>query len=255
VLGGVVATVASAKGGLSRSTLGSSSAVKVVIPLPSPGDVSYGFGELRVTGGSAGVPGAGTGAIFAAHVGQLGIAASSSAWSKVRKNTHVYVVSVPANRSGSVRLVGFFVVRHSGGSSAGGSVTFNVAGGQALTSGYFGKGVTRAGRLNLFVVRNALSTAVTNWGRSLTALNIAHALKAAMHPLIEGWSPSDAVAASSADSPSGASTARARDRRPACGRTHEADVLVPAQRDAQQLGVCRREAQHARDAVHHDGAW
>jgi hypothetical protein len=197
---------AHAVGGLARSAGAVNWMAAVALPLPSPGDVSYGVERVRIMPGSrlaspAGVAGAQT--IFAARVGGLAVAARSSGWSSLRATTHVYVVVSAVPSAGrSIRDIAFFILRRkTPGAHANGSAVFTIANAQAQVGSFWVHGVDGSGYANVFAVRNILSTALANWSRYIRALQLAHALAAAAHPLLAEVAPSASAAAARVRSP------------------------------------------------------
>lgn len=172
----------------------------VRLPVPSPGDVSYAVARVRIAPGFRLSSPAGLGgqqSIFASHVGGLAIRAGSSSWRGLRANTHVYVVvSMVPGGGRSLRDVGFFILRRkTRGGPAGASVAFTIANARAQVGSFWVHGVDQRGYAGVFAVRNILSTALANWSRYITALQLAHAIAAAAHPLVLSAAPTASATA------------------------------------------------------------
>jgi sugar lactone lactonase YvrE len=136
--------------------------------------------------------------VFAQRVGGLAILARSQAWNRLSASTRVFVaVSTVAGADPSVREVAFFVLRRRLGGTRGpaarGEVTFSIANARPVLGSFWVRGVDRRGFADVFEVRNMLATALANWSRYLAALRTAHALIAALHPLMLGSGPADAA--------------------------------------------------------------
>jgi List-Bact-rpt repeat protein len=172
----------------------------VALPVPSPGDVSYGVARVRIGPGSrlsspTGLSGQQT--IFASRVGGLAIRAQAGSWRALRASTHVYVVvSAVPGAPRSIRDIAFFIVRRNvraGPASA--KVAFTIANARPQVGSFWVHGVNRRGYATVFAVRNILSTALANWSRYIHVLQLAHAISAAAHPLVLGAAPKASAAA------------------------------------------------------------
>jgi hypothetical protein len=160
----------------------------VALRVPSPGDVSYGVARVRIAPGSRlGVPVglSGQPSIFAGRIGGLVVRAQSGSWRALKASTRVYVVvsTVPGGDR-ALRDVGFFIVRRKTGNGARASrVTFTVANARAQVGSFWVHAVNRHGYATVFAVRDILSTALANWSRYISALQLVHAITAAARPL------------------------------------------------------------------------
>jgi hypothetical protein len=178
-----------------------SRAFDVALPVPSPGDVSYGVAEVRIASGrhSMAVPPAGDGQlVFNQSIGALAVSARSTRWRTLSPTTRAYVVvSRVAGKPAALRDVAFFILRRRIGSgpqpSVGGTVVFSISNADAAPGSFWVRGTDARGYARIFQVRNILSTALANWGRYLHVLQAAHALTAAMRPLEVSAAPAGAA--------------------------------------------------------------
>src|SRR4051794_15201155 len=89
-------------------------ATTVQIPLPSPGDASYGVVQVKTGKKLKAFPPKGA-RVLRETVGGLKVEARATGWKALRKTTKVYVGSwTVANVGGSVRNVAFFISRPKG---------------------------------------------------------------------------------------------------------------------------------------------
>jgi hypothetical protein len=75
----------------------------VSIPVPSPGDVSYGVAQVRISDGRGPARAPVGATIFQSAVGGLAFVARSATWSRLRRDTKVYVVVASGAGRGSAR--------------------------------------------------------------------------------------------------------------------------------------------------------
>jgi sugar lactone lactonase YvrE len=175
-----------------RASAGPRAAI-VSIPLPSPGDVSYGMAQVQVVRGASRRA---TGSVFTGRVGGIAIAARAAKWSSLRQSTRVYVaVSRVATGTSALRNVAFVVTRRLGGSPTRGAVTFTIAGARPEVGSFWVKKADRSGHARIFTVRDYVATAISNWSRYMAALKVANALTAALRvhhaaPAVSGASSS-----------------------------------------------------------------
>jgi hypothetical protein len=189
-------------GGQARLSRAANWMAAVALPVPSPGDVSYAVARVRIAPGSRLriAPGSrltsptGLGAlqkVFATRLGGVAVTARSASWRSLRATVRVYVVvSGVRGGSSSLRDVAFFILRKStrhGPANA--KVIFTIANAQAQVGSFWVHSIDRAGYTNVFAVRNILSTALSNWSRYVRALQLAHAIAAATHPLVHDSAP------------------------------------------------------------------
>jgi hypothetical protein len=204
--GATFATRAHAGGGARPSSGVGNWTAAVALPVPSPGDVSYGVARVRIVPGSrliapSGLAGQQT--IFAGSVGGLSVTARSPSWRALRATTHVYVVvSRVRGGSSSLRDIAFFILRRKAlQGPANANVVFTIANAQAQVGSFWVHGVDRHGYATIFAVRNILSTAVGNWSRYIRALQVAHAIAAAAHPLLGALAPTASASAARGQTP------------------------------------------------------
>jgi sugar lactone lactonase YvrE len=161
------------------------------LAVPSAGDVSYGVARVRIAPGSR-APAlplrVGGPKVFGGRVGGLAIVARAQRLRALRGVTKVYVVVWRvAGANAAVRDVAFFILRRRTGArpdrSAAGDVVFSIANATPARGSFWIRRVDRGGYADVFHVRDALTTALGNWGRYLRVLAAAHALAAALHPL------------------------------------------------------------------------
>jgi hypothetical protein len=197
---GALTARAHAGAAVARSAGAGSWMAAVALPVPSPGDVSYAVARVRIGPGSrlsspTGLAGQQT--IFASRVGGLAIRAQARSWRALRASTRVYVVvSMVPGADRSLRDVGLFILRRkTGAGHAGANVTFTIANARAQVGSFWVQGVDRRGYATVFAIRNLLSTAIGNWSRYIRALQLAHAIAAAAHPLVLSAAPTASAAA------------------------------------------------------------
>jgi hypothetical protein len=173
----------------------------VSIPVPSPGDVSYGVAQVRISSSRGHGPAPAGATIFHSSIGGVAFVARSASWSTLRRDTKVYVV-VASSAGRGMREVVFFVTRRKTNRSthSGGSVSFQIPNARAVSGTYFGRGQDRHRVARIFEVRNILSTAVDNWSRYLVFLKGLHVIGAERVP---------SRAARRADAPATAAPAKA----------------------------------------------
>ncbi len=198
--GATFATRAHAGGAPQASSAVATWTAAVALPVPSPGDVSYGVARVRIVPGSrltSPMGLAGAQPIFASRVGGLSVTARSPSWRSLRATTHVYVVvSRVRGGSSSLRDIAFFIIRRKAlHGPPNGNVVFTIANAQAQVGSFWVHRVDRHGYATVFAVRNILSTAVGNWSRYIRTLRLAHAIAAAAHPLVAALAPTASASA------------------------------------------------------------
>jgi hypothetical protein len=176
-------------GGGGRPSNAAGGMAALALAVPSPGDVSYAVARVRIAAGSRLTPPAGLSGqqnIFVTRLGGLTVTARSRSWRSLRATAHVYVVvSRVRGGSSSLRDVAFFILRRSAlHGPANAKVVFTLANARAQVGSFWVHSVDRAGYASVFAVRDILSTALDNWSRYIRALQIAHAVAAATHPLV-----------------------------------------------------------------------
>ena len=189
VVGATLATGADPGRAAAKRVAPSRRATAVVMAVPSGGDVSYGVVRVRIARGARLLLPAGLGreqTIFSSRIGGLAVRARSAQWRALRPTTRVYVVvSTVAGADLSVRDVALFVVRRkTPGGPRSAQVTVTIANARAQVGSFWVHGVDRRGYATIFNARNILSTALSNWSRYVHALQVANAIKAAMHPRV-----------------------------------------------------------------------
>ena len=154
------------------------------MPVPSPGDVSYGVVQVNL-GKKGKVPRRGR-KVLAQTLAGMKVQARSKAWRKLRKSTKVYLVASPV-RGGKAtsRNLAVFVTRRKGGKTgpSKAKISLSIANGTPAVSSYWVRRASRKGNAKIFAVRNILTTAVGNWSRYIAVLTGARALQAAQEPV------------------------------------------------------------------------
>ncbi len=202
----------------------------VALPVPSPGDVSYGVARVRIVPGSRLSSPAGLGGqprVFVTRLGGLAVTARSATWRSLRATVHVYVVvSRVRGGSSSLRDAAFFILRGSARHGpANAKVVFTIANAQVQVGSFWVPSVDRAGYATVFSVRNILSTALGNWSRYIRVLQMAHAIAAATHPLVRAWGPQASASPVGASAPV-ASASAGRTSGPWIGGQHASARLL-----------------------------
>lgn len=193
-------------GGGGRPSNAAGGMAALALAVPSPGDVSYAVARVRIAAGSRLTPPAGLSGqqnIFVTRLGGLTVTARSRSWRSLRATVHVYVVvSRVRGGSSSLRDVAFFILRRSAlHGPANAKVVFTLANARAQVGSFWVHSVDRAGYASVFAVRDILSTALDNWSRYIRALQLAHAVAAAAHPVVQGSAPTASAAALSPKTP------------------------------------------------------